>query len=176
MYNMAQPTVDFNELVKRVNNKEEEKDAYSHYYLSQENYKYIVNMFLDAYNIRSNWDNHVENVINYLKNGGLIDKYIPGENGYPGYRGYDKTPKLETLIGKENADKALDLINKCKEFYTLNRMENTFRFTIMDFSPTSNKQTVINYWKSKGVDIKIKDFDIEDIYFGDNELNTIDDD
>ena len=35
----------------------------------------------------------------------------------------------------------------------------------MNSSPTSNKQTVIDYWKSQGKDIEIKDFDIENVYF-----------
>ena len=63
------------------------------------------------------------------------------------------------------ADIVLDLISKCKNFYIRNGDENTFRINVMNSSPTSNKQTVIDYWKSQGKDIEIKDFDIENVYF-----------
>ena len=35
----------------------------------------------------------------------------------------------------------------------------------MNSSPTSNKQQVIDYWKKEGKDIIIKDYDIEKVYF-----------
>lgn len=37
--------------------------------------------------------------------------------------------------------------------------------SLYNFSPNSNKQAVIDYWKSQNNPIEIKDIDIEKIYY-----------
>jgi hypothetical protein len=168
LYKMAQPSADLDELIRLAKEGKEDSKMpfYRQHYLSQENYVYICDMFMDAYNIKCPWEDHCDTVISYLENGGKKDKYIKPDNA-PGYRGYEDTPKLSDVIGEENAKKAIDLIKECRGFYRLNSEENSFRFTVMDASPTTNKQEVIDYWKSQGKDVKIKDIDVDKIYYGD---------
>lgn len=167
MYKMAQPSVDFDQIIEDIKSGKIKSDepVYEHYYLSSDNYTYIINMYLNAYGLVSEWDDDINAVINYLKDGGLYDVYVKGTDDKPGYKDYEHTPKISDVIGKDNADIVLDLISKCKNFYIRNGDENTFRINVMNSSPTSNKQTVIDYWKSQGKDIEIKDFDIENVYF-----------
>jgi hypothetical protein len=50
----------------------------------------------------------------------------------------------------------LNTITNCKEFYRFDREEADFSCSVaLGASPTSNKETVIEYWKSQGKDIEI---------------------
>ena len=47
---------------------------------------------------------------------------------------------------------------KVKEFYRFNREENSFSTSIaLGASPTSNPESVKEYWKSQGIDIEIEE-------------------
>ena len=73
-----------------------------------------------------------------------------------GHRDAEHTKPLEELIGKEHAEIVFDLIKAFKNFYRFDRDEETFSFHIaLGASPTSNANTVKEYWKSQGVDIEI---------------------
>lgn len=164
MYAKAQPPIDWDDILARAAKGEEDKNFpfYRQHYLSQEEYTDIIEDYIYAYHIRSRTKDHMDLVKDYFVNGGTKDKYIEAyddEYGHhPGYRSYEKTPKLEDVIGKEATEKVLELLEACTTFYGSEREEARFRFTVMDYSPTSNKQDVIDYWKSKGVDIKIKEY------------------
>ena len=50
----------------------------------------------------------------------------------------------------------MNTIITCKEFYHFDREETDFNYSVaLGASPTSNKETVIEYWKSQGKDIEI---------------------
>lgn len=164
MYRKAQPSIDFDEILQAAKEGKEDKKFpfYRQHYLSSEEYTDIVESYIYAYHIRRNTKDHMELVRDYFVNGGTKDKYIDAhtdEYGYhPGYRGYEKTPKLIDLIGEEATNKVLELLDDCINFYGTEHEECRFRFSVMDCSPTSNKQEVIDYWKSKGVDLEIKEY------------------
>lgn len=167
MYKMSQPSVDYDKLLKIAKEDKEDKEhpLYTQHYLSQDNYNYIVDMFLESYNIINPWPEHVKTIEYYLFKGGLKEVYVekPNESGY---RDYEKTPCLTELIGENNTEEVKKLIELCKNFYRFNTDECQFRMSVMQCSPTSNKKDVIEFWKTQGKDIKIKDFDIEQIYYG----------
>ena len=165
LYKLSQPSADFDELLKlsKLGKEDTNNPFYEQHYLSNENYTTILEMFIDAYCIRNPWRENCDTIIDYLVLGGTKDKYIPASGSSPGYRGYEHTPKLEKLIGQDNKDKTIDLINSCKEFYKRNGDEDFFRFNMMNYGPTSNKSKVIEYWKSQNKPIKIKDFNIDDL-------------
>ncbi len=162
MYAKAQPPADWDEILTKAERGEEDKNFpfYRQHYLSQEEYTDIIESYIYAYHIRRNTKAHMDLVKDYFVNGGTKDKYIEAHEDeyHPGYRGYEKTPKLKDVIGKEATDKVLELLENCTNFYGNEHEECGFRFTVMDCSPTSNKQDVIDYWKSKGVDIEIKEY------------------
>lgn len=184
MYAKAQPSVDYDQLIK--DNKEgkinEKKDGpiYNRYYLSQEEYIYIIDKYLEAYRINNEWESNINVLENYLKEGGNKDKYIKeytDKNGnyHSGWKSYEKVPPLKDQIsdiirefdcsevaqevGKEIYNKVMETIENCKEFYKFDREESQFRMTMaLGHSPTSNKDIVIKWWKEH----KNKDIEIEE--------------
>ena len=200
MFAKAQPMADWDNLIAeyKAGKIDEKKDGpvYDRHYLSQEEYIYILNKYLEAYHIGSEWKEDIELLEDYLKNGGSKDKYIDSytdENGnyHSGYRGYEKVAPLKEHIenilykyidteeetsGAVNAitNKVMEIIKTCKEFYNFNTDEMKFRNTLaMGASPTSNKETVKKWWKDHyDVDIEIEErnpllFWDQD-YYGDN--------
>lgn len=193
LYKRAQPSADFKELMAQY--KIDKKQFYDHYYLSSEELKYVVEKYIEAYGMEDFWDRHFNLLKDNLKEGGMKDKWIPekvDENGFrhPGYRGYEKYPPLrnqicsileasflsDTTINEltdKVTDKVFELINIVQDFYKHDKEKNDFTFTMyLGGSPTSNPDTVKEYWKSQGVDINIENrnpllFWDQD-YYGDN--------
>ena len=185
MFNKSQPYGSFFEYVKKARKGEiTEKDrVYEWHYLSQEEYKYILDKYIDAYGLRERWSDYVDTVIKYFNDDAIKDKWIPerkDEDGFthPGYRGYEHLPHfskiIEDIINKKGVndkepieiiaqaiyDAIIQRIKYCKEFYKFDREESGFHMSVaMGPSPTCNKEQVIEYWKSKGVDIEIIDHD-----------------
>lgn len=184
MYLRAQPSASYKELVEGVkNNTVEDSKAnpiYDRYYLSHEEFKYILDKYIKAYRIQEEWHDNIELLEKYLNEGGTKDKYIKAHtdedgNYHPGYRGYEKVPSiknqiqeiLKNEIGEGNiTDKIVEKLNNavmntiadCKEFYRFNREESSFSASIaLGASPTSNTDTVKEYWKSQGIDIEIEE-------------------
>ena len=182
MYAKAQPSVDWDEILNDFKNGKYPKDTriYERYYLSQEEFTYIENKYMDAYNIKSEWRDYCDTMIEYLRDGGAKDKYIhekKDEDGNvidPGYRGYEKVPPIKEQfvtfmydfdmseamkdVAEQMADKVIETMEECKEFYRFNQEENDFRFTCaLGASPTSNPTTVVEYWKEQGVDVEIEE-------------------
>ena len=184
MYLRAQPSVSYKELVEGVKNGTIEDSKtnpiYDRYYLSHEEFKYILDKYIKAYRIQEEWHSNIELLEKYLTEGGTKDKYIKAHtdedgNYHPGYRGYEKVPSLKnqiidflkrnvtadydiTQLGEDITKIAMDNINDCKEFYRFNREENSFSTSIaLGASPTSNPDSVKEYWKSQGIDIEIEE-------------------
>lgn len=176
MYQKAQPSASYKELVEKVKTKElfesSEDPMYNRYYLSHEEFEYIKDKYSEAYGFKPHWREDIEVLEEYLKKGGNKDKYIPEtmeEDGstHPGYRSYEKVKPLRTqiqdLIQDENlANKVTDLvfntIKDCKDYYRFDRTQEIFDFHIcLGASPTTNKDTVKKYWESQGKPIKIED-------------------
>lgn len=163
MYKRSQPSISFDEIIKNCEaGVYDGKTAfYLQHYLPQDEYEEIIEEYMDAYNIKDAFQDHCELVYDYLAKGGTKVKYIPekiNEDGSkdPGYRGYESTPKLTDIMPEEYAQKCLDLINECKDFYNKDYYANNFRFNVMDCSPTSYKKAVKEYWESQGVNIKFQ--------------------
>ena len=187
MFAKAQPEADWDNLIAEYSagKIDEKKDGpiYDRHYLSIEEYDYILNKYLEAYRINAEWDEDIEILEKYLKEGGSKDKYIDSytdENGnyHSGYRGYEKVAPLKDHIlklmyrwmsdsseaqcegaAKEITDKVMELISDCKNFYNFDRDEMKFRNTLaLGATPTSNKEIVKKWWKEHyGVDIEIED-------------------
>lgn len=160
LYKRAQPSINLNKLAK-----DSSDINYNHYYLSDENYRYIVNMYLDAYGLKSLWSDYCDTIKEYLTKGGFKDVFTVDNINKGLHKVTKEIPPLSELIGKENSNKAIEYINNCETYHTNHKIEGTFRLSVMNNSPTSNKQNVIDYWKLQGKDIKIKDYNIEEVYF-----------
>lgn len=173
LYKWSQPTADYITLKKQLETKELIEDPkhpiFTQHYLSSDNYKAIVNHFLYIYNLTDIWKDYCDIMINYLSKGGLTDKYIEGKDGFPGYRGYEKVLPISSKLSEEDTKYVIDTMNLCKNFYKLNRDRDKVSMSLaLGASPTNNKKIVIDYWKSQGVILYIKDFNVEDIIYGED--------
>ena len=186
MYAKSQPSVDYYQLLEDAKNGKIGKNekVYERHYLSHEEFKHILEKYKNAYNIKSHWIDDVEVLEKYIKEGGSKDKYIEAhtdEYGYhPGYRSYEKVAPLREQLSKifyksdfytgsemdEDSEelidnlysKITDIIDTCKNFYKFDREESSFDCSVaLGPSPCSNKDTVIEYWKSQGIDIEIEE-------------------
>lgn len=184
MFAKAQPTADWDNLIQEYKEgKIDEKNdgpIYNRHYLSYSEYTYIVDKYIEAYKIKSGWNNHIDILKDYLIKGGSKDTYIDertDENGghHSGYRWYEEVPPMVEHIEKiildeydgnkevasdvaQNvANKVIELINTCQSYYRFNNDECKFRNTLaMGATPTSNAETVKKWWKDHyDVDIEI---------------------
>lgn len=158
MYAKAQPSADYKKLLK-MKEKGEIEDSndnpiYKRHYLSQEEAVYIVNKYIEAYGFdgKKDWEYHIERLSDWLSD---------GDWGSPKHILADaiNNELQNEPVSKKITDSILSLIEKFKAEKTRTTVEEqTFSFNVwLGCSPTSNKQSVIDYWKEQGVDIKIED-------------------
>ena len=186
MYAKAQPSVDYYQLLEDAKNGKIGKDekVYERYYLSRDEFEHIRNKYIEAYRLNETWRPNIELLEQYLTEGGTKDKYIKAhtdEYGYhPGHRGYEKVAPLKEQFAEifhesdfytgsemDEASEELinnlydivtDIIDTCKNFYRFDREESSFDCSVaLGPSPCSNKDIVIEYWKSQGIDIEIEE-------------------
>lgn len=165
MYARAQPSADYNQIYAKYKEQqlkgETPEAVYDRYYLSKEEFEYIRNKYIQAYNLEDRFKDYCDILIRDMRDGCSKDKYIPekiGSDGerYPGYRGYEKVPPIKYIIGEESADAVINFINERKNFYRFDQRENRFIYSVtLEDSPTSNAEKVKEYWKSQGIDLEI---------------------
>lgn len=171
MYNKAWPSASWKDLNERYRKGEFPKDIriYERYYIPQPEFKYILDKYISKYGMENKWIPYCDIIIEDLKTGYSIDKYIEGEGNQPGYRGYEHRPNLEKQIedllkeeiqyvGGDLPKKLTELVLQCiedrRDFYRFDRDESDFSCAIaLGASPTCNKQTVEEYWKSQGIEL-----------------------
>lgn len=184
MYAKSQPPGDYEEYLRQYRAGELRDDdndrVYNRHYLSKEEYDYIMDKYVDAYGMKEKWSEYVDIVKSYFDVGAIKDKYIEeytDDDGdfHTGYRSYEHLPHFSDTVSEmlkpyvendneRNAvarqiyDSVVDRIETCKNFYRFDREESGFHVTIgLGASPTCNKQSVIDYWKERGVDVNIED-------------------
>lgn len=148
------------------------------YYLPKDIMEDICNSYIDVYKLNSQQEllDIIEILKNYCKEP-VVNRYIEGENGHPGYRSYYNPHNLEEVINEyldlkfplmdpERAEDAEDFDNKLKKaskdlqnkffefldmagnFYNWTRDLNCFNSSVyLGPSPSSNKEAVIENWK-----------------------------
>jgi len=186
LYSHAFPHIkweDFVEENKIYNKRKEGPKPYEFYYLPEEVIKDITNYYIDIY--RLNQQQELLDIIEILKNyckEPIIDKYIEGENGNSGYKGYERPDNLEKEIVKILGDVAID-----NEYYQHSLQDKFFEFLDMagkffnwtselhafnnsiylGVCPSSNKKAVIENWKKyRNRDIEINNELIKNEYYG----------
>ena len=158
MYKVSQPPCDVNDLIRKSKESGEPPDTreeplYNRHYLPQEVFTEIQDAYMDAYGIRSTWHDYVDTVKEYLEKGGPY--YVYGNDHE---KKLTHTKPLSEQIGEESAKIVFDLIDKCKHYYRYNADETTFKLNVcLGSSPTSDKDTVLDYYKKKGEPIEIDD-------------------
>ena len=180
LFQAAQPSIDIREAALNLNKEEEAKSpTYTHHYLSQKDCDEIVDKYIDIYQMRSDYKDSVDRLLEDLLYGGYKTVYTKEqtlEDGtyIPSERSLEKMPTLEQYLKddlknvvEENKvqevvdcviKRLTDLIKHYRDFYKFDNGCSKFQQSIyLGCCPTSNKEEVIAYWKSQGKDIEIKD-------------------
>jgi len=175
MYKWSQPSIDLDELIKSNFKDNRENPLYARHYLSQHNFSYIRDAYMNAYGITDDWDNTFELLIKQLLEGGIEDDYKEATQERPAYRDYKKVAPLKDVIscpGEVNT--IIDYIKKCQNFYKGHcRETNQFSCSVaLGGSPNSCAKNVEEYWHIHGrPDFKIKEYNIEDIIYGSDDFD-----
>ena len=147
------------------------------YYLPKEIMKEICDSYIYAYRLDQQQEllDTIEVLKNYCKEP-IVEKYIEGENGSPGYRGYEHPDNLEKEIKKvlsimncddlseQVCNKFFKFLDMAGSFFNWNKDVSTFNINVyLGASPCSNKQTVIDNWKIyRNQDIEIDESKYKD--------------
>ena len=181
MYAKAQPSTNFNELLEGVKNgtiiDTPYDKVFERYYLSYEEFHYILDKYTELYGMTEKWTSYLETVEKYFTGEGRKDIWIAEKNDedgnrHPGYRSSEAVPHIKDTINnilkqyvdesysqeinKKITKEVLSYVENCKNFYRYDREEHNFSARVaLGCSPTSNKESVIEYWKKQGKDIEI---------------------
>lgn len=161
---------------------------YEFYYLPSDIFKDIALCYVHAYKMDTQQEllDTIKILKDYCKKP-IVDKYIEGENGFPGHRGYEHPNNLEKELieiceqhshepvnmAKEIQNKFFEFLDMAGKFFNWNRDLNSFNTTVyLGPSPNSNKQAVIDNWKQyRNKDIEIDEKQIKEDYYGEEELD-----
>lgn len=168
MYNKAQPSLDFKQYYQDVKSGKIDKNdkVYERHYLSSDEINYIVNKYIELYAIDNQWIEHADLVFNYLKNGGIKVIIEKDTKEYVNQDPLNDVIKqilinhdvLDSELLEDLVDSVFNIIRNCKSFYRLDKELQSFKQIIyLGASPCSNKESVIQYWSNKGIDVTIED-------------------
>ena len=180
MYAKAQPSVDYDLLLEQYKQGCQEK-LYDRYFLSREECKYIVKKYVEIYHLESGLGAHLDLLLDNMEKGTIKDKWIQKKttNGSisSGYRGYEDVPPLSKIIGEKHAKVVTDYIKERKEFYNRDHEKEQFEFALyLGDVPASDEKTVIEYWKTKGVNLTIDPRKHTNDYFWSEENGYLEED
>jgi hypothetical protein len=211
IYRRAQPSANWDDILAKLKTGEIDDSPsdklIDRHYISKVELDYVVAKWKKAFAFVRHFKDNCNTVIDYFGEGKVKDKVIPeriDENGFkhPSYRGYEDLPSGQEMIkqiliskgvlevedtSKAILDAVIDRIKTCRDFYRFDREEEEFDYAIyLGPSPTICADTVVKYWKSRGVDLTIEDHGDENTlwehdYYADDveeedDLPVIDDD
>lgn len=158
MFKYSYPSISFKEHLELAKLNNVKESLYDKHYLPDKLYEEIIQNFCEVYGFKYYYRDSINHLLNCLKEGGYRNTYIKDTDESPGYRSSEKTPKLEELIGKEHSKSVINLIKDLKDFYRFDTLDrDRFYFNVMNFSPTSNRESVNRYWKDTVPDFQIPD-------------------
>ena len=169
MYRCSQPSADYDKLKEEAKeHPEEEKEfpTFKRHYLSNEQFKYILNKYAKAYHLIPEWKNNIDTIKDDFKTGSRKEKSKKDSYGNL-ISEYVPTPSLYERIGVENTKKVLEMLDEISQFYRRDIDAQKFSYTIrLGHSPSSNIKEVREYWKDKGLEIEFEERHcVEDVFY-----------
>ena len=153
MYQYSYPKVSWKQRSQELKDgKDVDKDLIHHHYIPQRLYEEILEMAKSNYSYEPFFQDYTEHFADFVLKGGHakdIDK--GGKDDYKDYQ------SIKEEIGEEAFAILEKRIEAYKRTYRFDRKRWSFAFTVMNYSPCTNKQVVLDYWKSQGVDLQIPD-------------------
>ena len=151
MYQYSFPKVSWKQRMQDARDgKDVDKDLISHHYLPQKLYEDILEMAKHNYSYEPFFQDYIEHFADFLLKGGRAHDVDKG--GKDDYKDYSS---LKEDIGEEAFAILEKRIEAYKKTFRFDWQRWKFNFTIMNYSPNSNRQAVIDYWKSQGVELEI---------------------
>lgn len=167
MYTNSYPSISIKQVLQDAKEgKEIDKNLFEHYYLPRDLFESILEQAEYVFGYESYFKNYTKHFADHILNGGHmrdIDNW--GKDNYKDYK------SIEEEIGKEAYEVLKNRIDAYLDTFRFDWCRNRFSFNISDHAPTCNREAVINYWKSQGVDLYIPSDEelIRDYYEGDDE-------
>ena len=151
MYHYAFPSISWKQRVQdKKDGKDVDMDLIHHHYLPNELYKSILEMAKHNYSYEPFFQDYTEHLTQYLLEGGYgKDPDNPGKDSNKQH------PSIKEEIGEEAFEILKKRLKAYSDFYRFDHRRWKFDFTVMNYSPNSNRQAVIDYWKSQGVELEI---------------------
>ena len=113
MYRCSQPSADYDKLKEYAKeHPEEEKEfpTFKRYYLSTEQFKYILKKYAEAYHLIPGWKNNIETIKDEFETGSDKKEYKKDSYGEM-FIERVPTPPLCERIGQENTKKVLEMLD-----------------------------------------------------------------
>lgn len=155
MYQHSYPKVSWKQRNQELKDgKDVDNDLIHHHYIPQKLYEDILEMAKSNYSYETFFQDYTEHFADFILKGGHakdIDK--GGKDDYKDYQ------SIKEEIGEEAFAVLEKRIEAYKRTYRFDRKRWSFAFTVMNYSPCTNKQVVLDYWKSQGIDLQIPDDD-----------------
>lgn len=169
MYRFSQPSADYDKLKEYAKeHPEEEKEfpTFRRYYLSNEQFKYILHKYAKAYHLIPEWKNNIDTIISDFEEGSMKKEYKKDSYGEM-VSEYVTTPPLRERIGNENTKKVLEMLDEISNFYKRDMDARYFYSSLsLGHSPSSNLNEVKEYWKDKGLEMEFEERHCdEDVFF-----------
>lgn len=162
MYQHSFPKVSWKQRMQDAKEgKDVDKDLIRHHYIPQRLYEDILEMAKHNYSYEPFFQDYTEHFADFLLKGGHgKDLEKGGKDDYKDYK------SIKEEIGEEAFAVLEKRIEAYKRTYRFDHRRWSFVFSVMNYSPCTNRQTVIDYWKSQGVDLQIPtDEQIIDLYW-----------
>lgn len=152
MYIRSYPSITLDELEKKSRENPDEQ-LFKQHYIPKFLYEEIVEYYVEDM-VSKHYTDRALFLKDCLINGYYKKTYKNNE------RTYEQTPTLEQILGdKEQAEKVEKLFDEIIKEHDRDHDVEVFRFNVMNYSPCSNKETVIKYLKSQGQDVDESMFD-----------------
>lgn len=151
MYQHSFPSVSWKQRVQdKKDGKDVDMDLIYHHYLPYELCKSILEMAKTNYSYEPFFKDYTEHLTQYLLEGGYgKDLDNPGKDNNKQH------PSIKEEIGEEAFEILKKRLKAYSDFYRFDYRRHKFDFTVINYSPNSNRQSVIDYWKSQGIELEI---------------------
>lgn len=170
MYRFSQPSANYDKLKEYAKeHPEEEKEfpTFKRYYLSTEQFNYILKKYAEAYHLIPEWKNNIETIKDEFETGSDKKEYKKDSYGEM-FIERVPTPPLCERIGQENTKKVLEMLDEIDDSHKRDKDAQYFSSAIsLGHAPTSNLKGVKAYWKDKGLELEFEERNCEDDVFFD---------
>ena len=173
MYRCSQPSADYDKLKEYAKEHPEEEKVFPtfrRYYLSTEQFNYILKKYAEAYHLIPEWKNNIETIKDEFETGSDKKEYKKDSYGEM-FIERVPTPPLCERIGQENTKKVLEMLDEIDDSHKRDKDVQYFSYAIhLWHSPSSNLKEVKAYWKDKGLELEFEERNCEDDVFFDMDM------